>query len=58
MPRSRSGLSPRMNLFLALLTFLTGIALAPVAWWREDAPIVALVALIPFAIHLRHGGGD
>lgn len=57
MPRSDSDkASPRMSLFMIVLTFLTGVALAPIAWWQDDAMIVALAALVPFVIHLRHGG--
>ncbi len=44
-----------MTLFMVLITFMAGVVLAPLARWREDAPVVALVALAPFLFHLRHG---
>ena len=49
------GPMPRTKVFLVVFTFLTGVALAPLAWLRDDAPIVALLALVPFVLHLRHG---
>lgn len=57
MPSSgKRGLKPRANVALIVVTFFTGVALAPIAWWQKDPLIVALAALIPFALHLRHGG--
>lgn len=45
------GFTPRVNVFTAMLTFLTGVGRAPVAWWREDAPVAARAALAPFPRH-------
>lgn len=49
--------SASVRTVLIVLTFLSGIALAHMAWWQNDPYIIALPALIPFFYHLRSGGG-